>query len=472
MPIQNEIWEKCLEVVQAEISPDTFNTWFSPIKPVRFENKILTIQVPSQFFYEYLEAHFLQLLRKAILSAIGAEGKLEYSVVILGNQNGGTPTTVKMPVDSGTKPNPVNPPIHPEKDIPSPFAMPGIKRVEIESNLNSGQTFSNFVEGDCNRLAKSASFAVANKPGGTAYNPLFLFGGAGLGKTHLMQAIGNEIKYHQPQKTVLYIPSEQFINQYMDAVRSSTLSDFMSYYQMIDILLVDDIQFLSGKEKTQEHFFHVFNQMRQAGKQIVMASDRPAQELEGIEDRLISRFRWGLSASLDVPDYNTRLSILRTKMYHNGIEMPPEVVEYLANHITNNIRELEGALISLLAQSSFNRQEVDIDLARGLVSSFVDKVARELSIEAIQKVVCDFLGVDMEALKAASRKREIVQARQLAMYFAKELTNQSLKTIGLHFGGRDHSTVIHSLQTVNNLMATDREFQKQVEMIRKKLNVE
>ncbi|MBX7241199.1 MAG: chromosomal replication initiator protein DnaA [Bacteroidia bacterium] len=470
-----DIWNKCLSSIREHVSGDSFSTWFGPIRAVKLENNVLTIEVPSQFFYEYLEAHFLELLKSAIREHIGPNGRLEYSIVVDNAAPNGIPTTVKMPVSSshsGVKNNPVNPPIHSEKLVPNPFIIPGIKRFEWESNLNSAYTFDNLIEGDCNRLARSAGFAVSHKPGGTAYNPLYVFGSTGLGKTHLLQAIGNEIKKQHPEKTVIYITSERFINQFMDSVRTNTVSDLMQMYQTMDALLIDDIQFFANKEKTQDTFFHVFNHLRQSGKQIVVASDRPAHELQGIEERLISRLKWGLSASLQMPDYDTRISILKTKMYQNGIELPEEVVEYLAHHITNSIRELEGALVSLLAQSSLNRREIDVDLAKNLLQTFVNKVAKEISIDSVQKVVCDFIGVKIDDLVAQSRKREIVQARQLAMYFAKELTNQSLKTIGLHFGGRDHSTVIHSLQTVNNLMDTDKDFNKQVHLLRKKLSME
>ena len=470
-----DVWNRCLTSIRENVSGDSFSTWFGPIKATKFDRSVLTIEVPSQFFYEYLEAHYLELLKGAIREHIGPQGRLEYSIVVDNTNPNGIPTTVKMPVsssNSGVKNNPVNPPIHSEKLVPNPFIIPGIKRFEWESNLNSAYTFDSLIEGDCNRLARSAGFAVSHKPGGTAYNPLFVFGSTGLGKTHLLQAIGNEIKVQHPNKTVIYITSERFINQFMDSVRTNTVSDLMQMYQTMDALLIDDIQFFANKEKTQDTFFHVFNHLRQCGKQIVVASDRPAHELQGIEERLISRLKWGLSASLQMPDYDTRISILKTKMYQNGIELPEEVVEYLAHHITKSIRELEGGLVSLLAQSSLNRREVDIDLAKNLMQNFVHKVSKEISIDSVQKVVCDFIGIKLDDLIAQSRKRDIVQARQLAMYFAKELTNQSLKTIGLHFGGRDHSTVIHSLQTVNNLMDTDKDFNKQVQVLRKKLSME
>lgn len=471
-----DIWNSCLKVIQEEISPQGFNTWFRPIKPVKLEESVLTIEVPSQFFFEWLEEHYVTLLKKAVHAAVGPEGRLEYSVVI-DNSSSSEPSRIKLPTSPGSpgtnRRNLMdNRQLNVDRPIPNPFVIPGIRKFEVDSNLNASYTFENFIEGDCNRLARSAGYAVANKPGLTAYNPLFIFGGVGLGKTHLLQAIGNSIKAHSPKKAVLYVSSERFINQFVDAVRNNTVNDFMNFYQMIDILLVDDIQFLSGKTKTQDNFFHVFNHLRQSGKQIVLASDRAPQAMEGVEERLLSRFKWGLSAHLQQPDYLTRVSILRTKMFQNGIELPDEVVEYIAHNISSNIRELEGALISLLAQSSLNRIEVDLDLARTMVKSFVDKVQKEITIETIQEVVGEHLSIGPDLMRAKTRKREIVQARQIAMYFAKDLTKHSLKSIGNHFGGRDHSTVIHALQTVNDLMATDKSFKKSVNEIRKRLTME
>ncbi len=471
-----DIWNDCIAVIQEEIAPQSYDTWFRPIKPVRLENNVLTIEVPSQFFFEYLEDNFVTLLKKAIRTSLGPDGRLEYSIVI-DDSGPGESSRIKLPTTpsapGGNKRNSLNNPhLHIDRPIPNPFVIPGIRKFEIDSNLNPNYTFDNFIEGDCNRLARSAGYAVANRPGVTAYNPLFIYGGVGLGKTHIMQAIGNEIKAQSPRKAVLYVSSERFINQFIEAVRNNTVNDFMNFYQMIDVLLVDDIQFLSGKTKTQDNFFHVFNHLRQSGKQIVLASDRAPQKMEGMEERLLSRFKWGLSAGLQQPDYGTRKSILMTKMYQNGIELPDEVVDYIAHNISSNIRELEGALISLLAQSSLNRKEVDLDLARGLVKSFVDKVQKEITIQAIQEVVSEHLDVEVDLMKAKTRKREIVQARQIAMFFAKDMTKHSLKSIGLHFGGRDHSTVIHALQTVNDLMATDKTFNKSVEEIRKRLALE
>ncbi|MEM7371218.1 MAG: chromosomal replication initiator protein DnaA [Bacteroidota bacterium] len=470
-----DIWSDCLQLIRKEIAPQSFDTWFKPIKPVRIEEQVLTIEVPSQFFYEWLEEHYVNLLKRAIHNTLGAKGRLEYSIVIDNRPANGNGGTVRMPTSSHHGPthtHSLNNQLNVHRPVPNPFVIPGIRKFEVDSNLNANFTFGSFIEGDCNRLARAAGFAVANKPGMTAYNPLFIYGGVGLGKTHLLQAIGNQIKETTPRKAVLYVSSERFINQFVEAVRKGTVNDFMNFYQMIDVLLVDDIQFLSGKEKTQDNFFHVFNHLRQSGKQIVLASDRPPHEMEGVEERLLSRFKWGLSTSLEVPDYQTRKQILQSKMYQNGIELPGEVVEFIAHNINSNIRELEGALISLLAQSSLNRRDVDIELARSMLQKFVENVSREITIDSIQQIVGEHFSIEVELMKAKTRKRQIVQARQIAMFFAKEMTRHSLKSIGLHFGGRDHSTVIHALQTVNDLIATDKYFKQSVTEIRKRISLE
>lgn len=474
-----DIWDGCLRLIKEEIPLQSYETWFKPIRPVRLDNNVLTIEVPSQFFYEWLEEHYISLLRKAIHHSLGPEGRLEYSIVLdHARQNGNSETRVKVAQPSanghGThnSQQSLNKQLNVNRPVPNPFVIPGIRKFEVESNLNANYTFETFVEGDCNRTARAAGFAIANKPGVTAFNPLFIYSGVGLGKTHLLQAIGNQIKQLYSRRVVLYVPSERFTNQFVDAVKQGTVNDFMNFYQMVDVLLVDDIQFMSGKGKTQDYFFHVFNHLRQSGKQIVLASDRSPNDMEGMEERLLSRFKWGLSSSLQVPDYQTRRLILKSKMYQNGIELPEEVVDFISHNITTNIRELEGALISLLAQSSLNRRDVDIDLARSMLQHFVDTVAREITIQSIQQIVGEHLSVNVEEMKAKTRKRAIVQARQIAMYFAKEMTQHSLKSIGMHFGGRDHSTVIHALQTVGDLIETDKYFKQNVTEIRKRINLE
>jgi len=466
------VWSDCLEIIRQEVDEQNFNTWFKPINPVRTTDDVLTIQVPSQFFYEWLEEHYVSLLRKTIKRELGNEARLEYRIVV--EHNGSTPSTVDYPnFNSGNASNPETsfPLTLQGSNIKNPFVIPGLKKINIDPQLNANYNFDNFVEGDCNRLARSAGYAVSQKPGGTAFNPLVIYGSVGLGKTHLAQAIGNEVKQLFPNKTVLYVSSEKFTNQFFDAVKNNSVNDFIHFYQLIDVLLVDDIQFFSNKEKTQDIFFHIFNHLHQNGKQLVLTTDRSPRDLEGIEERLLSRFKWGLSADLQVPDFETRIGILEKKMYADGIELPREVVEFVAYNINTNVRELEAALISLLAQASLNKKDVDVELAKKIIKNFVKTMSREVSIDYIQKTVCEYFNVPVETLKEKTRKRMVVQARQLSMFLAKNYTKNSLKVIGKHFGGRDHSTVIHSCQAVQNLIDTDQEFRESVSDIQKKIQM-
>jgi chromosomal replication initiator protein len=344
--------------------------------------------------------------------------------------------------------------------------------MHIESNLNPNHSFDNFIEGDCNRLARSAGYAVAKNPGGTSFNPLLIYGGTGLGKTHLAHAIGIEIKRMFPNKTVLYVPADKFTTQFIDSVKNNTSSDFVNFYQLMDVLILDDVHILGGKEKTQDVFFHIFNHLHQSGKQIILTSDKAPVDLKGMEQRLLSRFKWGLSADLQVPELETRIAILQKKLYNDGIVLPEDVIEYLAYSINTNIRELEGALISLIAQSSLNRKEINLDLARRMIDKFVRNNAREISIEFIQKVVCDYFDLPIDLMKSKSRKREVVQARQIAMFFSKQFTKSSLANIGAQCGGKDHATVLHACKTVNNLIETDKQFKAYVDELEKKINIQ
>lgn len=470
----NQVWDSCVKIIEDNVSQQAFKTWFKPIKPINLVNDVLTIQVPSQFFYEWLEEHYVTLLRKIIKKELGTNGRLEYSIIMENNMNNSNPYTIKVPTTNkkAIKNRAVNVPLDmSQTPIRNPFIIPGLKKLDIDSNLNPSYSFENFIEGDCNRLARSAGFAVAQKPGGTAFNPLLIYGGVGLGKTHLSHAIGIEIKNTFPDKTVLYVSAEKFTQQFIDAVKNNDVNDFSHFYQMVDVLIIDDVQYFAGKEKTQDVFFHVFNHLHQNGNQIILTSDKPPVEMQGMEQRLLSRFKWGLSADLQVPALETRIAILEKKMYADGIELPKDVVEYLGYSITTNIRELEGALISLIAQSSLNKKSVTLELAKQMIDKFVKNTAREVSIEYIQKVVCDYFDLPIELLKSKTRKREIVQARQIAMYFAKKMTKSSLANIGLHCGGKDHATVLHACRTVNNLSETDKHFRKYLEDLEKKLNI-
>jgi len=348
-----DVWNNCLQIIKDNIPNQSFKTWFEPISALKLEGNVLTIQVPSLFFYEWLEEHYVGLLRKTVKKQLGDEGRLEYNIVVDKSSNTGLPYTTNMPSNgngAAAKMQSMPVPISINKDIRNPFIIPGLKKMNVDPQLNPNYTFDSYIEGDCNRLARSAGFAVAAKPGGTSFNPLMIYGGVGLGKTHLAQAIGNEIKSSLPDKLVIYVSCEKFCQQFVDSLKNNTINDFVNFYQAMDVIIMDDVHNFAGKEKTQDIFFHIFNHLHQSGKQVILTSDKSPKDLSGLEERLLSRFKWGLSADLQIPDFETRIAILRKKMYADGIELPAEVVEYVAHNIDNNVRELEGAMVSLLAQ--------------------------------------------------------------------------------------------------------------------------
>jgi chromosomal replication initiator protein len=501
------VWANCLRTIRAEIGEQSYRTWFEPIFPVELKENVLTIQVPTFYFYEWLEEHYVDELRRAIYQELGPGGRLEYSVAVDQGNEQSQPRTLHVPPARKAAPTVESPPpartngfqapaYQPSTYAPAgvgvlrnnsarqtaaaatvpvqtmlrnPFdALKTLDHQGVASQLNGSYTFENYIEGDCNRLARTASLAVANKPGTTSFNPLMLYGGVGLGKTHLVQAIGNHIKATFSDKFVLYVSAEKFTNQFIENVQRNTVQDFANFYLQVDILILDDVQFLSKKDKTQEMFFHIFNHLHQAGRQIVMTSDRAPRDLVGLEDRLLSRFKWGLTADLQSPDFETRIAIIQNKMQQDGIDIPPQVVEYLASSVDTNVRELEGVLISLVAQSSLERRDIDLEMVKQALRHIIEDIEAEVNVDFIQKSVAEYYHIPVELLKAKTRKKEIVQARQVAMYFVKECTTHSLKSIGHHFGGRDHTTVIHSVQLVSDLVDRDKTFRTQILELRKK----
>ncbi len=454
------VWNNCLNIIKKSIDAQPFKTWFEPIKPVKLTEDILTIQVPNKFFYEWLEEHYVNVLKKAVKKELGFNGSLEYQIMVENHRQIGSSHEVS---------NVSNKIAAEDNKMINPFVIPGIRKMKIESQLNPNYTFENFIEGECNKFPGSAGQAIAKKPGGTAFNPLVIYGDVGLGKTHLAQAIGNEILTGFSDKQVLYVTTEKFTNQVIQAIKSNSVNDFMNFYQMIDVLIIDDIQFLANRPKTQEIFFNIFNQLHQSGKQIILTSDRAPKDLMEVEARLISRFKWGLVADLKVPDFDTRIKILEKKLEKEKLELTDDVKEYVCNHIKNNIRELEGVIISLVAQSSLNRRTIDMKLVKDVVKQFVSHVDKEVSVDNIKILVAKHFDVPVEKLHSKTRMREIVMARQLSMYLAKNYTNSSLKVIGDSFGGRDHSTVIHSLKAVQDLMDTDLLFKDKVNALVKKV---
>ncbi len=470
----SSVWNNCLSFIKDNIQTQAYKTWFLPIKPVKLSENILSIEVPSKFFYEWLEEHYVKILKTALQKELGSNARLVYSIRMENSFGNKVAFTENIPSNNrvGIKPQDVDAPLnsHPS-ELKNPFVIPGIKNLQIESQLNPNYNFENFLEGDSNRLGRSAALAVSAKPGGTSFNPLLIFGGVGLGKTHLAHAIGVEIKEKHQDKTVLYIAAEKFTQQYIEAVKKNTRNDFIHFYQLLDVLIIDDVQFLSGKTGTQDVFFHIFNHLHQNGKQVILTSDKAPVDMQDIEQRLLSRFKWGLSAELQLPNYETRISILKNKLYRDGVNINEDIIEYVAKNIKTNVRELEGAIISLIAQSSFNKVDITSELAQDVVMKFVKNTKREVSIDYIQKVVSDYFQMDIETLQSKTRRRHIVQARQLAMYFAKKFTKASLASIGNQIGKRDHATVLHACKTVDNLTFTDKQFRKYVEDLSQKLTL-
>ena len=470
------IWNNCLEFIHDNVEDQVFNTWFKPIIPIKLTESDLTIQVPSKFFYEWIEENHLDVLKSAICKSLGKDAKLRYNVVMANHYDNKKPEIISIPSSRRTKhtqQQAINISNSQTKEISgtvNPFALPGLRRVNVDSQLNPNYSFDSFIVGEANRLAKSAGYAVSKNPGGTSFNPLFLYGGVGLGKTHISHAIGIEVKELYPEKTVLYVSAEKFTQQFTEASRNNNRNDFINFYQMIDVLIIDDVQFFSTKKGTQDVFFQIFNHLHQIGKQLILTSDKAPIDMQGFEERLLSRFKWGLSAEINAPDYQTRVDIIKSRNDKDGTIMPDDIVEYLASNITTNIRELEGALISLLAHASFSSEGLTLSLARKVVSKFVKNTNKEISIDYIQKTVCDYFSMDLDLLQSKSRKRNIVQARQLAMFFAKKFTKASLATIGTQIGKRDHATVLHACKTVNDHLETDRQFKVYVDELDKKLS--
>lgn len=468
-----QVWHKCLDIIKDNVPSVSFRTWFLPIVPLRLKDNILTIQVPSPFFYEYLEEQYIGLLRKTLYKVLGQQAKLEYSVVMENTkQANASPVTVNYPGKNRTVSNskPVSMPLNVnDSTIKNPFIIPGIQQMHVDPQLNPDNNFNTFIEGQCNRLVRSAGVAVAQNPGKTSFNPLFIHGESGLGKTHLAQAIGIDVKERFPDKIVLYVTANKFQTQYGDAVRKNTRNDFMHFYQMIDVLIIDDIQELNGK-KSQESFFHIFNHLHQAGKQLILTSDQPPVELKGLSKRLLSRFKWGLSAEVKTPDYETRKAILKQMSYKDGMNISEDVLSFIASNVHNNVRELEGSLISVLAQATFNKKEITIDLAKEQIKNLVNNQKQDISITKIQKIICEHFNMDTKVLQSKTRKREIVQARQVAMYFSKNLTDNSLASIGAQLGGKGHATVLHACKTVSNLYDIDKNFKQTIDDIERKLH--
>jgi chromosomal replication initiator protein len=461
-------WNQSLSIIKDNINISQYKTWFVPLKPVKWEEELVTIQAPSQFFVDYLEQQYYDLVKKTISRVFGDSTKFEYEIRINSNPNSGIPDeAVRVPALSS-----------------EPFGSQGTLKFEArgayhpqlknrDTGLNPVYTFDKYITGESNQLAFSAAMAVAENPGRTRYNPIFVYGDTGLGKTHLLHAVGNHIVESKPNTNVLYTNSEKFTMEYVSAIKNNKVSEFVDQYRKVDVLIIDDIQFLEGKEKTQDNFFHTFNALHQAGKQIILTADRTPSELKGIDDRLISRFQWGLTVDIQKPSYETRMAIIQKKSAAEGIEFPQDVVEYIAKKVTTSIRELEGCLISILAHTTFDNRPLDLDLAREVVEPVTSKKDEKiLNVDSIKKVVADYYNMDVSVVESKSRKQEIALTRQMSMYLIKKLTKISLKRIGAAFGGRDHSTVLHSCQAIDNYIVTDKTVRASYEHLLAKLQRE
>jgi len=457
----SELWHRCLCVIRDNVSENVFSTWFSPIVPLSYEHKIFTLQVPSQFFYEYIEETYVDLLRMTIHREIGDDTRLMYRVLV--DKSTGSSTTI--PSNETAKPYQLQNP----KVNDNPFARP-FKLQDIDPQLNAIYNFDSFVEGKSNKLARTAGINIANAQGSSIFNPLFVYGMSGVGKTHLVHAIGVQAKQSHPEKRVLYVTANLFQIQYTDAVRNNTVNDFLNFYQTIDVLILDDIHEFAGKSGTQNTFFHIFNHLHQNRKQLILTSDRSPVILQGLEQRLITRFKWGLSAEIEKPDLELRKAILKNKIYRDGVDIPEEVIDYIAQNVTDNIRDLEGVIVSLLAHSTLTDCAIDIALAEKVVGNIVNVTpAGKITIEQIRDIVCEHFGLKIEDMLSQRRKRELAQARQIAMYLAKCHTKHSLSSIGEMIGKRDHATVLHACKVVTDLMEIDKHYRSCVQEIQKKI---
>lgn len=453
-----EMWNNCLQVIKDNVPPKSFDTWFAPIEPIKYENNTLFIGVPTHFFYEMLDGPFLNIMRKALEKGIGKGTQLQYKVMVVKEDE----STIEVKGSGRSTDIPVRP-IENGNKAPNP--MQATAPQDLDSHLIPNYTFSNFIKGTSNELSRTVGETVAKDPAKT-FNPLFLHGPSGVGKTHLTNAIGTRIKELYPEKRVLYISAHLFQVQYTDSVRTNQFNNFIKFYQGIDVLIIDDIQELAGATKTQQTFFHIFNHLHQNGKQLILTSDRAPVMLQGMEDRMLTRFKWGLVVELEKPDLELRKNILLNKMAYDGLKIPENVVNYIAENVSDSVRELEGIVTSLLAHSIILKREIDMDLAERIVrKSVACSESKPVTIETIISKVCEHYNIEESAIHTKTRKREIVQVRQIAMFLAKKHTDHSASKIGQFIGKRDHATVLHACKTVKDLIEVDKNFKNEIEEI-------
>ncbi len=454
------LWNRCLKIIKDNVPETTYTTWFAPIVPLKYEDNTLIVQIPSQFFYEMLEEKFVDLLRMTLYKAIGQGTKLLYNVMM---DKTSIPNQTVNLEGSGRSTAVTPKPIFDGNKSPNLFDTPIIQ--ELDPHLNPNYTFKNFIEGYSNKLSRSVAESVAQNPANNPFNPLFLYGASGVGKTHLANAIGIRIKELYPEKRVLYVSAHLFQIQYTDSVRNNTTNDFINFYQSIDVLIIDDIQEFAGVTKTQNTFFHIFNHLHQNRKQLILTSDRAPVLLQGMEERLLTRFKWGMVAELEKPTIELRKDILRNKIHRDGLQFPPEVIDYIAENVNESVRDLEGIVIAIMARSTIFNKEIDLELAQHIIKGVVHNEVKNITIDDILRVVCKHFGLEPSAIHTKSRKREVVQARQIAMYLAKNHTDLSTSKIGKFIGNKDHATVLHACKTVKGQLEVDKSFYAEVEEI-------
>jgi len=457
-----ELWAHCLLSIERQIRPQSFSTWFRPTKAKYFDGETLDLEVPSAIISDWIESNYLSLIKQAVREEVGGDPKIRFTIAAQDQAPPPAPAPGAVGIASGN----TSAPKAESAEVPTALANTDEWSSSILfTPLNERYIFDTFVIGEGNRFSHAAAQAVAKSPGKTQFNPLVIYGGVGLGKTHLLQAIGHYALARKTAERVAYVPSEKFMSNFIEAIKTRSTAEFQRLYRSADILLIDDIQFLLKGEHTQNEFFHTFNALHQNGKQIAMTCDSPPGELEGLEERLISRFKWGLVTSIEPPDLETRIAILHQKAEISGIALPDDVASFLGNFISSNIRELEGALNHLMAYCAVHQVELSVEVCRKIIQERLPVRSSHLGIEAIQQAVADHFGIAPELLIGKTRKQEIALARQVAMYLAKRLTQNPLKVIGLHFGNRDHTTVIHAVQTIEKKCLEDANLANLVEIL-------
>ncbi len=459
------VWQDCLTKIKAQTTDEEFVRWFKPIVPLGFDGGILQLRVPSEDYVYHIERNYIPSLRPIIYECFGNKTRLRYSFPRTPQQH-----TVSHATDTNVSSASKFVAQNDTAKIKNPFIIPGIKKLIIDSQLNPNYTFDTFVEGECNRLARSAGIAVSLNPGQTPYNPLYIFGEPGLGKTHVAQAIGMEIKQRYPDLQVLYVSMNKFQAQYTTAMLNHEPNDFINFYQMMDVLIIDDIQELSGnKNSTQNAFFNIFNHLHLMGKQLILTSDKRPAELKDINDRLLTRFKWGLAAELTAPNFNTKVKIIKAKAARLSADIPDDVIGFIAENINANIREVEGVLSALVANAAILKKKITISLAKEVMKVYVKMTQKEITVEHIRNIVCDYLNIDVETFDSQKRTRDVAQARQIAMYLSKQHTKAPLSAIGAAIGGKNHATVLHACKQIANLIETDKSFRQMLEEIEHKV---